>query len=357
MSKYGWIGLVLLLFAATLNASDKDVPLVSAVDRRDFAEVVRLVESGVDIDRKNGNGFTALLLAAGWGDLRTVKYLIEHGASLDVRGNLGFGVIHRAAMNKDPSVLRYLLDRYDPDLNDRGEHYCSPLDYALRYNALQKGGTLENARLLLRRGAAESINEKCNGYAPLMISYTDKKVVELLLRNGADKSVKNRAGMTAYDMAKRAHAPKEILEVLAPDRKEEKREDRLFFRKAGLFWELKTERNKHEQLTEAQARDYCEKLSLGGYTDWRIPPLKEYSTILLGKPIEGFVIDGIPRYYLDPKEFPHLSPSRYWALDEEGKIRYLDLSSKRSGEICRSCEKNLIRCVRGERKPGSSVGR
>ena len=116
--------------------------------------------------------------------------------------------------------------------------------------------------------------------------------------------------------------------------------------KDNLIWEIKTLENKYDNLTETQARNYCEALSLNEYTDWRIPTLNEYSTILLDKPIEGHTIDGIPSYYLSPKQFPNLVPLVFWAQDNNGKMKYINVAIKRSGNICRSCEKNFIRCVR-----------
>ena len=190
--KYTLASLLLLLSLSTLNAFDKGSPLMNAVDNQNFEEVVKLVESGANINQKNEIGFTALLFATGWGDVKMVKYLIEHGASLDAKANRGFGVIHRAAMNKDSSILKYLLENYTLNVNDRAKNYCSPLSYALKNNALQNNGSLDNARLLLAKGALESINWKCNGYTPLMVAVSDKKVINFLIQNGADKSIENK---------------------------------------------------------------------------------------------------------------------------------------------------------------------
>jgi hypothetical protein len=69
---------------------------------------------------------------------------------------------------------------------------------------------------------------------------------------------------------------------------------------------------------------------------------------MLNSPITDYVIDGIDRYYMDPKKFPNLSPSVYWAEGEGKEMRYFNVAIKRSGHVCSMCSKNLIRCVRGK---------
>lgn len=338
------ITLALFYFSSISNAYtiDKGTELLNAVDKQNFEKVKELINSGVDINEKGKVGFTPLILAAGWGDVKMVKYLINNGANLNLKANRGFGVIHRASMNKNPAVLKYLLKNFQLNVNDRSKRYCSPLDFSLRNNALQNYGTLENAKLLITNGAKKSINWKCNGYTPLMVAVPDEKVVTFLVDNGADINIENASGATAYTMAKNQKASKRLLNLIYTQTNENKK---TIYNK-NLIWEIKTQENKYNKLTETQAKSYCKTLTLNGYTNWRIPTLNEYSTVLLDKPIEGYVIDGIPSYYLSPKQFPNLVPLVFWAQDNNGKIKYMNVAIKRSGDVCRSCIKNFIRCVR-----------
>jgi hypothetical protein len=318
---------------------------MNAVDNQNFEEVVKLVESGVNINQKNKIGFTALLIATGWGDVKMVKYLIEHGASLDAKANLGFGVIHRAAMNKNSSVLRYLLENYTLDVNDKGKNYCSPLSFALKYNALQNGGSLENAQLLITKGAQKSINYKCNGYTPLMVAIPNKKVMHFLIKNGADKTIKNRAGFTAYDMAKNVNASTEVLAILDTGIEHKNKTNKQFFKNGSLLWELKTYQNKYDKFTENEAIKYCANLHIGGHNQWHVPSVAQYQTVLSKKPYQGFLIDGIDEYFMNPKNFPNMSPSSYWVILEDKSLGYQSISWNKVYKKHQDNEKHHIRCV------------
>jgi hypothetical protein len=47
-----------------------------------------------------------------------------------------------------------------------------------------------------------------------------------------------------------------------------------------LIWEVKTAENKNNRYTYEEAEIYCDQLTLGGYTDWRLPTIKELNSIL-----------------------------------------------------------------------------
>jgi len=48
----------------------------------------------------------------------------------------------------------------------------------------------------------------------------------------------------------------------------------------GLVWEQQTAENEPALYTYSNAISYCENLTLGGRSDWRVPTRKEYSTVL-----------------------------------------------------------------------------
>lgn len=63
----------------------------------------------------------------------------------------------------------------------------------------------------------------------------------------------------------------------------------------GLMWQQEAPEAK---MTWEQAVSYCENLNLGGYTDWRLPTLKELKSI---NPVN------------DMECFPNASSSFYWS--------------------------------------------
>lgn len=72
----------------------------------------------------------------------------------------------------------------------------------------------------------------------------------------------------------------------------------------GLIWEQKTVDNKDTTYTWVDAGSYCENLSLGSYSDWRLPDVKELQTI---------VDYGKYKPAIDETYFPNTASSGYWS--------------------------------------------
>lgn len=198
---------------AKVKKSDIQTRLNLAVNEQNFKRVRELVESGHDVNERGKVGYTPLMSAAGMKNFRIVKYLVEHGADINAKLRSGWSVLHRAAMSKNSDILKYLIKKgIKMDAKDR--YGCTPMDSAFRNNALQTGGSLENAKTLIKNGM--SINKQCMSYTPLMISIPDYDISKFIVNNGADKSIKNQFGKTAYDMAKQQSLSKAYLQLLKP---------------------------------------------------------------------------------------------------------------------------------------------
>ena len=77
---------LLLPFAAPMAAHADDwTNLRYAVYMKQEAEVVRLLDSGIDVNLANEEGWTALHVAAEQGDLRMVNYLLARGEAVRTR--------------------------------------------------------------------------------------------------------------------------------------------------------------------------------------------------------------------------------------------------------------------------------
>jgi ankyrin repeat protein len=145
--------------------------LISAVKTGDTAAVQRLLAAGADIDSRDGEGATLLMLAAHAGDLPMVRLLLQAGANVnasDVRG-------------------------------------WAPLSKSV-YNNELKRGFADVAQALIEAGANI---EAVIGYGvrPLMLAagYGETAVVEALLNAGADVLARNEGGYTALMMVKQKH--------------------------------------------------------------------------------------------------------------------------------------------------------
>ena len=133
--------------------------------------------------------------------------------------------------------------------------------------------------------------------------------------------------------------------MLATQSKQKSNKNKKIHKNGDLLWELKTAQNRYDRFTEQEAINYCENLNVEGLVHWRIPSSSEYQTILSEKPYQGFVIDGIDKYYMNPQDFPNMTPSSYWVILEDKSLGSQSLSWNKTYKQRESNEKNHIRCV------------
>jgi len=145
--------------------------LLDAVTAGDAARVHSLLAAGPDCNAHDGEGATALMIAAHAGRLDLVQALIDAGADVNASDMRGWGALMKAVYNAD-------LDR----------------------------GFAEVAQALIDAGANVEATIGF-GVRPLMLAagYGETAVVETLLRAGADVLARNEGGRTALMMVKEKH--------------------------------------------------------------------------------------------------------------------------------------------------------
>ena len=158
---------VLLFFVIPLFSSAQK--LQDAVLRRDTVSIIALIQKGVDVNGKDMNGSSALLVAARWGDINIVKLLLDNGATAD---------------------------------EPRSPKGRTPLMVACTFYS---GATV--CGMLIKKGADVNAKSK-ESETPLMLAAQSAKlnVVELLLAQGANAKMKNDRGETALDYAVKSDA-------------------------------------------------------------------------------------------------------------------------------------------------------
>jgi len=145
--------------------------LLEAVNRGDIDAVRSSLSAGADVDSRDSEGSTLLMLASHAGNLPMVMALIEAGADVNASDERGWTPLMKAAYNAD-------LDRGFADvaqaLITAGANVEMPISYGIR---------------------------------PLMLAagYGETAVVETLLRVGADVTARNEGGLTALMMVKQKH--------------------------------------------------------------------------------------------------------------------------------------------------------
>ena len=162
--------------------------LAEAADANDTETVRYLIDKGADVDARNKDGDTPLLLAASYGNVEIVKLLLAKGAD--------FNAVDAGSMRVKNGPIA--LGNF------------TPLLYAAAYAGY------DTVKILLDAGAKVNAQD-VRGMTPLMLAIgTDRPdvgVIRLLLKRGADANVKSKAGETAADWARKFnYAP--VLEAL-----------------------------------------------------------------------------------------------------------------------------------------------
>jgi len=180
--------------------------LLIAARSGDLKTVESLIESGVDVDGMVPHSYTALAYAASFGHLDVVKLLLKHGAKVTARGRWAkTPLLHAAGSGKVEGCKALVAAGANPEDTNWGGHNCvfeacywgqpKTLDYFLSLgsdvnNTKPSGHTpLHHVVFRLRRNA----NPK----------YTERLVecLRVLLKRGADKTIENRDGKTAGEIA------------------------------------------------------------------------------------------------------------------------------------------------------------
>ena len=145
--------------------------LISSVRASDMAVVKQMLGAGADVNERDGDGSTVLMLAAFAGDLAMVRVLVEAGADVNACDERGWSALTKSVYNAD-------LKRGHADvaqvLIEAGADVEQPISYGLR-------------ALMLAAG------------------YGETAVVETLLKAGADVTARNEGGLTALMMVKQKH--------------------------------------------------------------------------------------------------------------------------------------------------------
>ncbi|HZF78742.1 MAG TPA: ankyrin repeat domain-containing protein [Rubrivivax sp.] len=161
------------------NAANEQGQVALYLALRDEAPrvlAVLLAHPQIKVDLANASGETPLMMAALKGNLQGTQRLIERGAQINREG---WTPLHYAASNgqeDSTAVVKLLLDRGAP-VDARAPNGNTPLMMAARYGAFRSA--------------------------------------ELLLARGADRRLRNNAGMTAAELA-RLEGRDSLAERLSP---------------------------------------------------------------------------------------------------------------------------------------------
>jgi len=184
-------------------------PLMVAVEDGDAELARRLLAAGADLEARQHNGSTALLVAARGTSLDTIDLLLDAGARTDVFTEDGSGVLRMAMGTTNLAAFTHFLELgVDPNL--------APTNKWPVISGVAWVGYADFVDALLDAGADPDLPTP-DGQTPLYIAVrrSQTNVVERLLAAGADPAFRrNEEYLTPWHLAK-LHGQDELAEKLA----------------------------------------------------------------------------------------------------------------------------------------------
>lgn len=156
-----------------------------------------------DVDAPGAFGMTALMHAAMMGNVDAVRLLLEHGADPNKVGIGGATALGYATVMSHADVGRLLVER-GANVNVKGAGGITPLHHAAR------DMHIEYLKELVEAGATTDVKD-ANGNTPLHLAASGgdlpgeeedrRRVINLLLAAGADRTIANNEGKLPADVA------------------------------------------------------------------------------------------------------------------------------------------------------------
>lgn len=169
-----------------------------AILRDDGDAITALVRRGFDPNTRDPKGQVGLTLALQNGSSKAFAALLAaRGVNVEARNGQDESPLMMAALKGNVDAVKALI-ACDADVNKRG---WTPLHYAASAGSPQHAVIIS----LLLENYAYIDAASPNGTTPLMMAahYGSIEAVQLLLEEGADPTLKNQLGLTAADFALR----------------------------------------------------------------------------------------------------------------------------------------------------------
>ena len=155
------------------------VALYRAAWSGDIKNVIRLIQDGSDVDRKDEWGWTALHWAVRGHQKEVVEFLVAHGANVNAKGGEDRTPLLLAAVDNQEELVEILVAK-GADVNDKDNWNWTAL------HSVAGKGNKDMVELLISRGA--NVNARDGGnMTPLWYAQKEgyTEIVELLKKHGA----------------------------------------------------------------------------------------------------------------------------------------------------------------------------
>jgi ankyrin repeat protein len=178
-----------------LNFKNKDgdtLLIIASINNRiEIAE--NLIKAGADLNIQNYNGDTALIIAIKNNYIEIAKMFIDAEADLNIKDNNGDTALLWASINNRIEIAKMLIDA-GADLNIQNYNGDTALIIAIKNNYI------EIAKMLIKAGADLNI-KNYNGYTALLwASKNNIEIAELLIKSGAELFTRNQDDETLLSL-------------------------------------------------------------------------------------------------------------------------------------------------------------
>ena len=174
----------------------------------EVAEIItKLVSKGADVDATDVNGVTALMAATGRNTREAVKSLLSHKANANLRNKQGKTALHIAAAGLHADIVAALLQS-GAEVDARDAEGKTALILAAY---TESSVPTEVLSALLGHGAQLNAQDHDGNTALVMAAKSGCiSGVEFLLSKGAETNLKNKEGKTPLKYARLLHENKKI---------------------------------------------------------------------------------------------------------------------------------------------------
>ena len=222
-TKSGWTALMVaaqhnkdtvpLLLAAqgievNLQNNNGDTALMVAVQFNKDTVPLLLAAHGIKVNIQDNNGSTALMWAAQFNKDAVPLLLAAQGVEVNLQNKSGGTALMIAASN-NPNAIETLLEAPGIDVNMQDKNGLTALMWAV-----VKQQSEAVPMLLAAHGIKVNLQDKDGNTALMIASAINPRLIPELIRAGADVTITNKIGATAYDFAVRKKVPEEFLELL-----------------------------------------------------------------------------------------------------------------------------------------------
>ena len=189
---------------ADINAHDLDggTALFAASEQDNPSTVQLLIGHGADVNIPGRTGLTPIAAAAFAGNERVVRLLLDKGGDPKKADATGKAPMCYAVARGFPKVVRLLID-HGIDVNARYGNDLTALMWAAGHEDGAGSSDVADVLALLLDHDAHIDDQDNRGRTALMIaaSLGHAKAVDVLLARGADKTLHDKEGKTAADLA------------------------------------------------------------------------------------------------------------------------------------------------------------